>query len=117
MVNESAIDQWSFVHAMNGLALGLLGVRPLVAAGLAVVYEVGEYYHEEHGSVLFGTKQPESWANIAGDSLVYGLTYAAGRSLASKRHAKVWGLGAFAGAALVTWLISPLRATSAPDVF
>lgn len=116
MVNVSPVDQWSLVHALNGLALGLLGVRPVVAAGLAIAYDLGEYYHEEHGSKLFGTKQPESWANIAGDSIVYGVMFAAGRKFSDQKHSDVLGLGAFAGAALVTWLISPLRATSAPNV-
>ena len=116
MVNESPVDEWSLVHALNGLALGLCGVGPLVATGLAVVYEVGEFYHEKHGSEIFGTKRPESWANIAGDSVVYGIMFAAGRKFSGRKHAEVLGLGALASAAVVTWLISPLRATSAPDV-
>ena len=115
MVNVSVIDQWSLVHALNGLALGLLGVRPIAATGLAVAYEIGEYYHEEHGSQIFGTKQPESWANILGDTAVYSIMFAAGRQYSSQKHSDVCGLAAFASAAVVTWLISPLRATS-PDV-
>lgn len=115
MVNVSAVDQWSLVHALNGLGMGLLGVSPLVAGGAAAAYELGEFYHERHGSRIFGTKEPESWANIVGDSVLYATTYYLGRRRTHRNHAEVWGLCAFGAAALLTWVISPLRsATSAP---
>lgn len=110
MVNESVIDRWSTVHALNGLGMGLIGVSPKVAFGAALVYELGEYYHERHGSALFGTKRPETLTNIVGDTVLYAAAFFAGRSRAGARMAPLGAAMAFTAALAVTWVISPLGA-------
>lgn len=109
MVNEAPFDRWSWVHALNGLGLGLAGVSSGAAAVAAVAYEGVEYYHEDGGSKIFGTKQPESLANIVTDTALYAATFSAGRALRHHDGAGMGALAAFTGAAFVTWYISPLR--------
>lgn len=107
MVNESAVDRWTWVHALNGMGLGLLNASPLVAIGLAAAYEVAEWHHERHGSRIFGTKRPESWANIAGDTVAYAGAYVLGRR-APLVDAPPLGVLALGAAGAVTWMLSPL---------
>jgi hypothetical protein len=76
LINESALDAWSTVHGLTGLSAGLLGVSPLTAFGGAVAYEVVEYAHEwPRGSVLFGSKRPESPLNVATDLAIFTAAY------------------------------------------
>lgn len=98
-INSKAFDKWSFVHGTYGLAFGLFGVRPVPAIATAVVYDVAEWYHEwPRGSIIFGSKGPESPANIAGDMVAFTTLYALGRALSqdprSKAAAVMAGLGA-----------------------
>lgn len=111
MTNESPFDRWSWVHGLNGLGLGLVGASAPLTFGAAAVYELGEYYHERHGSAIFGTKAPESAANIVTDTAVYGGAYWVGRQIRQHDIAGTLGLLSFVGAAFVTWYISPLRKT------
>jgi hypothetical protein len=76
MINEAAVEQWSAVHALTGLGVGLLGASAPVALGGAVVYEAVEYAHEwPRGSALFGSKRPESFSNVVSDLVIYGAAY------------------------------------------
>lgn len=107
MVNHDAIDRWSAVHFISGLAFGLLGLRPTLALGGAVAYEIGEYAHEwPSGSVLFGSKQPESAANLAADLALYTGAYFGGRQFREVEDAPAMGAAALAGAVLLTMAFS-----------
>lgn len=108
-VNTSALDRWSWVHALNGLGVGLSGIGPTWAFVGAGAYEVVEYYHERDGSKLFGTKAPESLLNVAADTALYALAYYGGRELRESPGAGIGAFGAFTAAALTTWLITPFR--------
>lgn len=81
-LNEAPVDGWTAVHAGVGVGAGLVGASlPLSMAG-AVAYEVVEYAHEwPKGSKLFGSKRPESAANIAVDLLVFAGGWWLGRKL------------------------------------
>lgn len=81
-MNHDLVDAWTPVHVLSGVCFGLLGVPPVYAAVAAVLYEVAEYAHEwPKGSVLFGSKRPESFSNIVSDLAVFGVGYAAGRAV------------------------------------
>jgi hypothetical protein len=81
-INNAIVDRWSWVHAAVGAAMGLARVRPDIAIGSAVLYDIIEYAHESpSGSVLFGTKQPETTVNIVGDLAVYSAAMLAARRL------------------------------------
>lgn len=70
-INASMFDSWSAVHALSGVTLGLLGVPLGWTIVIASTYEVIEYAHEwPRGSILFGSKRPESALNIAADMLL-----------------------------------------------
>ena len=97
------------MHALNGLGVGLAGVPPVWAFGGAAVYEAVEFYYERHGSVLFGTKAPESFANVATDTLLYAALYFGGRQFKDAPRAGLSAFGALTAAAFATWLITPLR--------
>jgi len=103
VVNADALDRWSLVHLMNGLGLGLLGLRPVLALGGAVVYEVGEYAHEwPRGSVLFGSKQAETLANVVTDLALYSGGYFVGRNYKKVEDSIAMGTAIMIGSALLT---------------
>lgn len=75
-MNEGILDSWTAVHALTGLGAGFSGVSASLALGGAAAYELVEYAHEwPRGSVLFGSKRPESVQNVVSDLVVYSLTY------------------------------------------
>jgi len=104
VINQDAIDSWSAVHALTGLAAGLWGLSPIVAFGSAVAYEVVEYAHEwPRGSKLFGSKRPESALNVASDLAFYTAAYWLGGKSPS-RGAAVVALGL---AAVIAYTLMP----------
>lgn len=108
-VNLSLIDRWSAVHGLMGLGIGLAGVRPAAAIGGSLAYEVIEHHHERHGSAIFGTKQPESLKNVAGDSAIYTVAFLAGRSAHNHELGQAAAIGTLTAAAFLTWIFSPLK--------
>lgn len=82
VTNSAILDEWTPVHVMSGVLTGLTGLGPALAAGGAVAYEVLEFAHEwPKGSVLFGSKRPESLGNVLSDLVVFAAGYAVGRKL------------------------------------
>lgn len=74
-VNSDAVDPWSIVHFLTGVAAGQVVSFP-VYLGLATAYEVAEYAHEyPKGSAIFGSKRPESMTNIVMDMILGTLGY------------------------------------------
>lgn len=72
----SAVDEWTPVHAATGAAAAGVGLSFPLAITLAVLYEGVEYLHESpRGSKLFGSKRPESGANIAVDLAAFVVGY------------------------------------------
>lgn len=70
-MNADALDRWSYVHTGSGVLMGLLGIPAGWTLAIASLYEVAEYAHEyPSGSLIFGSKRPESFANIATDMLL-----------------------------------------------
>jgi hypothetical protein len=71
-INANAFDPWSYVHAFSGVLFGACGVSAPWSFGTAAVYEIIEYAHEwPKGSVLFGSKRPESLLNIVTDMALF----------------------------------------------
>lgn len=71
-MNADAFDSWSKVHLGMGLLFGILGVPFGWTIGIGVAYEVLEYAHEyPKGSVIFGSKRPESAANLVADMVLF----------------------------------------------
>lgn len=94
-INSQAIDKWTVVHGTYGLAFGLFGVRPTPAITTAVLYDVAEWYHEwPRGSAFFGSKGPESPANIAGDLVAFTALYVLGHVLRYEPRAKAAAIAA-----------------------
>jgi hypothetical protein len=105
LINDAAIDPWTGVHALAGLGVGLLGVPAPVALAGAAAYEVVEYAHEwPRGSVLFGSKRPESIQNVVSDLVVYSLAYWLGSSRARSTSVAIIALGA---AAVLAYTLMP----------
>lgn len=78
-VNVDAVDSWTLVHLGTGLISGLIGLPFWAAISVATAYEVVEYMHEwPKGSILFGSKQPESPANVAVDMLAFSAGWGIG---------------------------------------
>jgi len=104
LINEDAIDSWSTVHALSGLGVGLFGISAPLAFGGAVVYEIIEYAHEwPRGSLLFGSKRPESPLNVATDLAFYTAAYWLG-----SRHQNKLGAAAVLGiAAAIAYTLIP----------
>lgn len=104
MINQSALDAWSAVHGLTGLSAGLWNLSPLAALGTAIAYEVVEYAHEwPRGSVLFGSKRPESPLNVATDLAIYTAMYWLG-SKSPNKGAAVLALGV---AAVIAYTLIP----------
>lgn len=104
-VNEGILDSWTAVHALTGLSAGFSGVSAPLALGGAAAYELVEYAHEwPRGSVLFGSKRPESAQNVVSDLVVYGLTYWLGSRWPRSTGAAVVSLGA---AAVLAYTLMP----------
>jgi len=102
MVNETFLDRWSLVHTLMGIGVGFAGIKPPLAVIGAAAFDVVEHFHESpRGSKLFGSKAPESIANVVGDLLVYSVGYAAARSGHKHEHASVATVAAFGAAALL----------------
>lgn len=67
-MNAAMFDGWSPVHFLSGVSLGVLGVPLGWTIAVASTYEIVEYMHEwPKGSILFGSKRPESAANVIAD--------------------------------------------------
>lgn len=80
--NRSPIDGWTIVHACWGGIAGALGANPWAFLALTASYEAIEYAHESpRGSRLFGSKRPESPANVLADVGIAGLAYGLARHL------------------------------------
>jgi hypothetical protein len=104
-MNQELFDSWTAVHALAGLGVGLFGTSAPVALGGAVAYEALEYAHEwPRGSVLFGSKRPESVQNVVGDLVVYGATYWLGTRGARSVAGALLALGA---AGLLAYSLMP----------
>lgn len=85
-LNKEPVDSWTIVHVLSGIAAGAVGLSPLTFAALSVGYEVLEYAHEwPKGSKLFGSKRPESGANIVVDLAANTLGFVVGAYLARRR--------------------------------
>jgi len=116
-LNSGFIDKWSLVHSLSGLAVGFLGIRPMIALPGALAYEVAEYAHEwPRGSVIFGSKEPETWQNITGDLTLYTVLYYAARSIKNKPHSQKLGLAAAVAALGLAMHFSPGRLDPPPVV-
>jgi hypothetical protein len=80
--NKEAVDQWTPVHVLAGTTAGAVGLSFPLAMGLAAAYEVVEYAHEwPKGSVIFGSKRPESGINVVTDLVVFAAGWWLGRKL------------------------------------
>lgn len=107
-INSAMFDSWTIVHGLTGLGLGLLGVGPKLALPSAVAYEVIEYAHEwPKGSLLFGSKRPESFQNIAADLSIFTMLLFAG--LEVRKEKPLWAPGAvvLVGAAALAYGLMP----------
>ena len=80
--NRAVFDGWTLLHVAWGAGAGGLGLNPWAFLALTGAYELAEYLHEHpHGSRLFGTKAPESGANMVADVGVAALAYALARAV------------------------------------
>lgn len=83
--NRAVFDGWTLVHIAWGSGAGALGLNPWAFLAATGAYEILEYVHEHpSGSRLFGTKRPESGANMVADVGVAALAYAVARALRSQ---------------------------------
>lgn len=83
--NRAVLDAWTLVHAGWGIGAGAAGLPPWVFLAATGIYEVLEYVHEHPGgSKVFGTKRPETGANMVADVGVAALGYAVARALRSQ---------------------------------
>lgn len=80
--NVSPLDAWSLAHAAWGTTAGVLGLNPWAFLAATAAYEVLEFVHESpRGSPIFGSKRPESPANLIADVGVAALAYGVARAL------------------------------------
>lgn len=80
--NLSPIDGWTAVHAAWGGIAGGLRLNPWAFMLATAAYEVLEFAHEHpHGSRIFGSKRPESPANMVMDVGVAAVMYGLARHL------------------------------------
>jgi len=78
--NVSPIDGWTAIHAAWGGIGGGLGMNPWAWLLVTAAYEVLEFAHESpSGSRLFGSKRPESAANMVMDVGVAAVAYGLAR--------------------------------------
>jgi hypothetical protein len=81
-INAKMLDKWSAAHVATGVGAGAAGLSFPWAMGLAAAYEVVEYAHEwPKGSVLFGSKRPESGINVVADLVVFAAGWWLGRKI------------------------------------
>jgi hypothetical protein len=81
-INAKMLDKWSAVHVATGLGAGAVGLSFPWAMGLAAAYEIVEYAHEwPKGSILFGSKRPESGINVVADLAVFAVGWWLGRKI------------------------------------
>jgi hypothetical protein len=67
--NRAVFDGWTLIHVGWGAGAGLGGLNPWAFLALTGAYELLEYLHEHpSGSRVFGTKRPESAANMVADT-------------------------------------------------
>jgi hypothetical protein len=96
------------VHVLAGLGAGLFGTSAPLALGAAAAYEVVEYAHEwPRGSVLFGSKRPESLINVVTDLAAFGIAHWFGQ----KRPNTVAALLAIGAAGVLAYWLMPPRST------
>lgn len=80
--NVSPVDAWTIVHACWGGIAGALGANPWAFLAVTGAYEILEYAHEHpRGSRVFGSKRPESAANLVTDVGVAAVAYGLARYL------------------------------------
>jgi len=78
--NVSPLDGWTLVHVAWGGLAGGLGLNPWAFMLATAAYEVLECAHESpSGSRLFGSKRPESPANMVMDVGVAAVAYGLAR--------------------------------------
>lgn len=83
--NVSPFDAWTLVHIGWGGIAGALGMNPWAFMAITGAYEVLEYAHEHpHGSRIFGSKRPESAANLVTDVGVAAVAYGLARHLRNR---------------------------------
>ena len=78
-MNERAIDCWTWTHIVTGYLAARMGMSMTTYMALSVAYEVVEQKWETGGSKFFGSKQPESKANVAVDLISGGLGHLVGQ--------------------------------------
>lgn len=77
--NKDAIDPWSLLHFLVGVAGGQVLSFPAYLGALAV-YEAIEFAHEyPKGSVIFGSKMAESGENVIFDTILGVAGYMVGK--------------------------------------
>ncbi len=80
--NQAVFDAWSIVHVAWGAGAGGAGLNPWAFLALTGLYELLEFAHEyPNGSRIFGTKRPESGANMVADVGVAAVWYALARAV------------------------------------
>lgn len=79
--NLAAIDAWTPVHGLVGVAAGSLGLGLPLVLGVGIAYELAEQAFESSGAGqrFFATAGPESESNVAVDLGIYLAGYALGR--------------------------------------
>lgn len=78
--NRAVFDGWTLVHVGWGGVAGAAGLNPWAFLAITGAYEVLEYIHEHpRGSAVFGSKGPESGANMVGDVGVAAVAFAVSR--------------------------------------
>lgn len=78
--NVSPLDGWTLVHVGWGGLAGGLGMNPWAFMLATAAYEVLEFAHEHpSGSRIFGSKRPESAANMVMDVGVAAVAYGLAR--------------------------------------
>jgi hypothetical protein len=80
--NVAPLDGWTLVHVAWGGIAGGLGMNPWAFLAATAAYEVLEFVHESpSGSTIFGSKRPESPANMLMDVGVAAVAYGLARHI------------------------------------
>ena len=71
--NEAWVDPWSAVHGSAGLAFGLVNVPFKYTFVTAIVWDIFEHFFEKSrfGQRFFKTSGPESFGNVASDTVLF----------------------------------------------